>query len=288
MSPVTTRVSPPRISPEVALAPRPPMGAPGADAHRQASFVLGGELDLVLRGLALEGACAEASRVSRYRNQVAASAMAFWSRGWLCRVQALHAVQYGNYVAALPLANAAADCLTAVLTAFETGAAEWIAWLDGGAVALAPADHGMQFAPHHAPPADPVALPGPVVALRQAISILAGPAFAATLLLAGSESSPERVAMTFGDRDFHLALGELVLGWLARLSAFHLEGVLDHPDAFGMSDKAAARAWIAEAAALAAASDRCRLEPVERDGVTRYLVHNWRRQPGGAPRRILL
>lgn len=279
------RVSPPHISADVALAPRPPIGALGADAHRQASFVLGLDLDLVLRGLALEGACAEASRVSRFRNQVAASAMGAWSRGWLCRVQALHAVQSGNYVAALPLVQAAAASLAAVIESFETGAESWTAWLDAGAVALAPADHATEFAPHAAPARETA---GPVATLQQTIATFAEPRFPATLLLAGGESTPERVAMTFGDRDFHLALAELVLGWLAQLSAMHLQAVLDHPGAFGMPDEAAARAIIAETATLASAPGRCHVEVVERDGGPRRLVHNWRRQPGGAPRRILL
>ena len=38
------------------------------------------------------------------------------------------------------------------------------------------------------------------------------------MLLAGSDSAPDHVAMTFGDRDFHVGLAELH-SWLLRLGS---------------------------------------------------------------------
>jgi hypothetical protein len=34
--------------------------------------------------------------------------------------------------------------------------------------------------------------------------------------------------------------------------------------------------------------DRCRIEEVEEGGYKRFLVHNFRRAPSGAPKKILL
>ena len=43
----------------------------------------GRKVELVIEGLNLEGQAAAASTGARYRSQVAASGLVFWSRGWL-------------------------------------------------------------------------------------------------------------------------------------------------------------------------------------------------------------
>src|SRR5690606_36482777 len=96
------RVSPPRVFSGVAHAPRPPAEAGGAaDAHRQARFVLGEELDLVLSILEAEAGIAQDASGSKYRNQLVAVALATWSRAWASRLEALHAVETGNYLTTL-------------------------------------------------------------------------------------------------------------------------------------------------------------------------------------------
>jgi hypothetical protein len=282
------RVAPPRIDPALAGAPRPPAGAPGADAHRQTTFVLGGEVDHILEGLDLEATAARASAGAHYRKQVTAAAMMAWSRSWLARLQALHATQLGNYAAALPLVRAAADYEAASIAMLESEAAEWEEWLATGGVAREPRLHATAYRLHPFRSAETLAAhPGLGRVYREA-SDLAMPHFGATLLVAGSESGPERILATFGDRDFHLGLAELVLGWLAALGEVQLGAIADHPAAIALPDPGAAERWRARAAELIARSDRCRLEVLDTPEGPRTVVQDWRKRPGDAPRRIVL
>ncbi|MCC7364036.1 MAG: hypothetical protein IT303_06660 [Dehalococcoidia bacterium] len=282
------RVSPPRITPDPTPAPKPPMGAPGADAYRQAGFVLGGDTALILDGLTLEGAVAAASADAKHRTQQLAAGMGQWSRSWLCRQQALHAVQSGNYAAAFPLVRAAADYLAAEVALLRTGAAEWQGWLDTGGIAQAPEAHAMEFRLHAFRSAESLASLPELGALYRQASDLALSHFGTTLLLAGNESTPDRVLMTFGDRDFHLGLAELALGFLLTLGAVQGDTLREFEAVFNLPDAAALEAHAASARALAAGRDRCRMETTELGGETRYLVSNWRRQSGAAPKRVLL
>ncbi len=285
----TPRVSPPRIFPVATGAAKPSMAAAGsADAYRQASFVLGADVDAALHGLNVEGSAAEASSGAKFRNQRTASALLMWSRSWLCRLQALHAIQWGNYAAAIPLVRTAADHLAAELALLGADAAEWQQWLDEGGVGNAPADHAMEYRLHAFRSAETLARVPALGAVYRAATDLSLPHFGTALLVAGSDSTAERVLATFGDRDFHLGLAELVLGWLHVLSAEHLRAVLSSEGALGVPAGTDIGTEADALAKLAALPGRCHLELLERDGEQRYLVQNWRRTPGGAPKRILL
>lgn len=282
------RVSPPRITPQVSRSGKPPMSVAGsADSHRQTSFVLGADLDLLLQGLELEGALADAASGSKYRNQRVASALGLWSRAWLNRQQALHAVEWGNYAAAVPLVRAAADYEAAEIYLLRHDASEWQEWLEQGGIALATEDHATEFRLHAFRAAEVLAAHEVLGPLYRAAMDLSMPHFGATLMLCGSESDPDRVAITFGDRDFHLGLAELVTGWLLLLGVAQLEALLEFDAVFPLPDRPAIEKWCL-AARAAARDDRCRVEVVDRDGEKRYLVQNWRRIPGAARKRLLL
>jgi len=286
---VTVRVSPPRVFPRATRAAKPPTDAGGsADAYRQTGFVLGAEVDLVLRGLNLEGAVAEASSGAKYRHQVTAAALGLWSRSWLARLQALHAIEWGNYVAGVSLIRTATDYAASQLYVLGQAAAEWNEWLDQGGIALAPEQHATEFRLHAFRAAEVLAgheILGPVYRAAMDLSM---PHFGSTLLVAGNDSTPERVLMTFGDRDFHLGLSEIVLGWLLLLSVAELEAARAHPEAFGVPDSAELEEFLAAARLAAANPEWCRVETVEIAFEKRYLVQNWRRQPGAAQKRILM
>jgi len=283
------RVSPPRISPVATRAPKPPADASGsADAYRQTTFVLSGEVESVLEGLNLEGAIADASSGSKFRTQKMVAALGLWSRAWLSRLEALHALEWGNYVAAIALVRAAADYQASALYVLRTDAAEWREWLDGGGIALAPDQHATEFRLHAFRAAEVLAaheILGPVYRMTMDLSLSH---FGSTLLVAGNESAPDRVLMTFGDRDFHLALAELNLGWLGQLGMAQVDALAEFDGVFAITDRPRLDAWRAGAAKVVDGPNRCRVETIERDGEKRYLVHNWRREPRSAPKRLLL
>lgn len=283
------RVSPPRVTPVATRAAKPPAEAAGsADAYRQTTFVLGAEVDAILDGLNLEGAIAEASSGSKYRTQRLVAALGLWSRGWLSRLEALHALEWGNYAAAIALVRAAADYQASALYVLRTDAAEWNEWLEAGGIALAPDQHATEFRLHAFRAAEVLAaheILGPVYRTTMDLSLSH---FGSTLLVAGNESAPDRVLMTFGDRDFHVGLAELNLGWLAQLGIAQVDALTEFEGVFAIPERARIETWRSGATRIVEGRDRCRVEAIERDGEKRYLVHNWRREPRSAAKRLLL
>lgn len=283
------RVSPPRVTAGATRAPRPAAGSEGStDAHRQTGFLLGAECDLVVQGLELEGVIASASSGAKSRTQLLAASLGLWSRAWLARLDALHAVEWGNYVSAIALVRAAADYQASMLYVLRNGGAEWQAWLDNGGVSLAPDVHATEFRLHAFRAAEVLAAHetlGPVYRVATDLSLSH---FGSTLLTAGNESGPERVLITFGDRDFHFGLAEICLGWIATLGDSMFGALEEFPAVFTIPDATAVANWRHQTGAVSAEGGRCRVEIVERDGEKRYLVHNWRREPRSAPKRLLL
>lgn len=283
------RVAPPRIFPAATRAGKPPIDAAGsADAYRQTTFVLSKDIDLLLRGFAFESAIAEASSDGKHRTQKMAAGLGLWSRAWLTRLEAMHALEWGNYAAAIALVRAATDYQAGGLYILRDGAAEWNGWLAQGGIAVNAEAHGTEYRLHAFRAAEVLAaheILGPVYRASMDLSLSH---FGSTLLIAGSDSTPDRVLMTFGDRDFHLGLAELVTGWLMLLSVAQLEAAIEFATVFAIPDTTAVESFARDARAAASDTNRCRIEATEVDGEKRYLVHNWRRQPGAAPKRVLL
>jgi len=282
------RVSPPRVFPEAAGAPRPAAGSPGADAHRQAGFVLGNEVDSVLLGLELEGEVAAASAGSKFRTQPTASGLAMWSRSWLSRLEALHAVQCGNYTASFPLLRAAADYEAAGLALLDVSKEEWTEWLAEGGIGLAAAAHATEFKLHAFRSAETLAANPALADVYRIATDLSLPHFGATALLAASESTAERMAVTFGDRDFHLGLAEIALGLLLSLGTIRVAALAAHPAVFAPRQDDAFAKWLAGATKAIDRADRCRVTAHDDDGERRHLIVNWRRTPSAAAKRMLL
>ena len=287
--PKLPRVAPPRIFPAATRSAKPPLDAAGsADAYRQTTFVLGKDIDLLLRGFALESGIAEASSDGKHRTQKMVAGLGLWSRAWLTRLEAMHALEWGNYVAAVALVRAAADYQAGGLYVLRDGAEEWSEWLAQGGIAISADVHATEFRLHAFRAAEVLAsheILGPVYRAATDLSLSH---FGATLLLAGSDSTPERVLMTFGDRDFHLGLAEIITGWLLLLSVAQLEAALEFATVFAVPDEGLLARFNRDAREVASAASRCRIESTELAGDKRYLVHNWRRQPGAASKRLLL
>ncbi len=281
------RVSPPSIHPEAERSSRPPAGSAGSvDAHRQMTFVLGETVDLVLDGLRLESAVAKEAGGSRYRNVAVAALLATGSRSWSARLEALHAIESGAYAAAVPLVASAADHETACVALLADGAAAWQDLFDADGVSDMPEAHATQLS-FGEPPRE-AELPQLLANVRDATQALAMPSPGATLLLTGGESGPGRLAVTFADRDFHMALAELTSGWLLALGIAKVELLLEAGDVLPVPDPEALTRWTSATRRELEEPRRCRIERRDIGGAERFVVENWRRAPTGAVRRIVL
>ncbi len=283
------RVSPPKIFPDATHAAKPPSDPAGpADAFRQTKFMLSDDTEAVLDGLNLEGTLAKAASGSKFRNQRVAAGMAMWSKGWLCRLQALHAVEWGSYTAAPTLVRGAADHLAAQRAVTSISAAEWDEWLASGGVGRAPEQQATAFRLHPFRSAETLAADPDLGLLYRAAMDLSMPHFGSTALLAAAESDEERVLVTFGDRDYHQGLAELLLGWLLKLGLAHVAAVSEEDSPFPAAEQEQCAAWIKRAQTILQRADRCSMSLLEVDGEQRWLIQHWRRGPTAVPKRVLL
>ena len=124
----------------------------------------------------------------------------------------------------------------------------------------------------------------------RAASDLGRPNFGATLLLTGPESNNARLAYTFADASFHCAWAEIELGWLLRLCERQLAVAGHMRNVFNVTDETHRdiAAYARRVQETLDNASRARLEEVDDDNMKRWLVHNFRRQPSGAPKKWLL
>ena len=215
-----------------------------------------------------------------------AALLATGSRAWLSRLHALHAVEWGAYAAAAPLIAAAAE-QEAACAALLLDDPAWRDWLDADGLGDLHDEHATQYA-LGTPPDHGDATPPLLADVRDAARALAAPSPGASVLLAGGESGAGRLAVTFGDRDFHVALAELTTGWLLALGVVKVELLAQAGDVLPIAHPEALTRWARAARRELEAPRRCRIDRREVGGVERYVVENWRRAPSGAARRIVL
>lgn len=259
------------------------------DAYRQTQFLLGRDLDLFGRLMNLQLRIVADSHHSRYRTHPLAALMGLWSRAFLYMADACALATHGGYASCLPLLRAASECVAAQDQLRREEMDQFLGWL---AATLKPhkvhkaleVELGSYFA------GDALASDERLRSIYRPASDLGRPNFGATLLQVGPESSSQRLALTFGDRAFHLGWAELVLGWLLALAERQLHVALAAEGIFALSDevRAAYGSLAAEVDAALDHPDRCRLEEVEEENFKRYLVHNFRRTSGSAPKKVLL
>ncbi|MGE0686870.1 MAG: hypothetical protein AB7P33_09015, partial [Dehalococcoidia bacterium] len=127
-------------------------------------------------------------------------------------------------------------------------------------------------------------------AVYRASADLARPNFGASLLQVAPESNNQRLAIAFADSAFHLGWAELHLGWLLALTARQVRVIVDADTIFPVSDERRAEYADLQAAVDSAltSTDRCRIEEVREGSDRRYLVHDFRRNSSGSPKKVLL
>lgn len=287
--PLEKRVTPIAAPGEYVLPSRAEAGT-AQDAFRQAQYVIGPEMDLFARAMNLQVRIAkEAFPFSRNRTHELTAIAGLWSRVYLYLSDALLLTLRGSYAATLPLVRSAAECIAAQegLRAGEIDL--YRQWL---ATTLQPDDRfkafefelGRYFA------GEVLASDATLRAVYRPAADLGRPSFGATMLQSGPESNMRMVNLAFADTTFHQAFTELTGGWLLALAARQLRVLVDAEGIVPVSDdvRAAYASLQAQVDAALARDDRCRIEEVADGNSRRYIVHNFRRQGSGTPKKIIL
>jgi hypothetical protein len=276
--------------PERYLLPEKPAHQSAQDAHRQTSFVLAPDLKLFEAGMNLQLRIVRASLHSSYRKHPYSGLIGLWSRTYLLLADGALLATRASYGSCAPLVRLACQCIAAQRQLTGAGMMDaYLRWLARG---FRPneAHKAVDFGLGSFDASDALSRDEALGAVYRPASELNRPAFGATLLLAGPESNHQRLALTFADTTFHVGWAEIVLGWLLRLCERQFAVAVDAGAIFAIDD-AIRKQYGPFAASVGDAlsrNDRCRIEELPGDGPHRFLVHNFRRSPGGAPKKVLL
>lgn len=284
------RVSPIQ-SPDAYRLPARPENAPDQvlDAFRQTHFLLGGDLTLFAEAMDLQLRLVKDAYPSKYRTHALAAIAGLWSRAYFYLADSMLLATRGSYISTLPLVRAACEAIAAE-DALRAGAGEEHSiWLT---TTLKPNEpfKAFEFELGRFFSGETLASDPVLRSVYRPVSDLGRPNFGATLLQVAPESNNLRLAISFADASFHLGWSEIVVGWLLALAARQLRVAVDAEGVFPISDEArSAYSDIQRRTSLALSrDDRCSIEEVSDADTRRYLVHNFRRSAGAAPKKIVL
>ena len=269
--------------------PDAPAPATAQDAYRQTQFVLGADLQAFSDGMNLQLRVLHDSSHSRYRTHEYAAVVSTWSRAYSALADACLLVGRGSYASAVNVVRTACELIAAEYQLQHEEMGEYVGWLLGH---LKPdEDHkALDVGLGHYFAGTTLAADEQLRLVYRASSDLGRPNFGATLLKTAPESNNLRLAYTFADTTFHVAWAEIELGWLLRLCERQLAVAVHMPGVFNITQEThdAYAAYARRVDELLANKGRARIEEVEADGFRSWLVQNFRRQPSGAPKKILL
>ena len=276
---------------EFRLPGKPDEGA-GSDVHdayRQTSFVLRDDLSLFGEGMALQLRILNDSSHSRYRTHLYAAIVGSWSRAYGALADACLLVTRGSYATVPNLVRSACELIAVQYQLHREEQGEFIAWMLGHL--RADEEHrAFDVGMGHYFAGSTLAADDGLRNVYRPASDLGRPNFGATLFAVGPESNNARLAYAFDDHAFHVAWAEIELGWLIALCERQIAVATHMPDVFNITPEVhdAYVSYRERARVHLSNASRARIEEVESDGFRRWLVHNVRRQPSGAPKKILL
>jgi hypothetical protein len=254
-------------------------------APREVRFLLGDDLALFERGMNLELRIVMDSRAGRYRTHALAALLGLWSRSFSCRAGACALMVRGGYVSCLPLLRAACDCIGAQRGLAGGELDEFTAWLEAMGQSREHAALDIGLGRYRA--GSMLAADSRLGALYRVATDLCMTHFGSTLLQVAPESDLRNISIAFADASFHLGWAELIAGWLLELVRGQLEAAVAAGSSFAVSAQVKDELTVLSQG-VAEALGRPDRSWVEELGDGRYLFHNFRRQAGGAPRRLLL
>jgi len=260
------------------------------DAYRQTQFVLGSDLRLFGEGMTLQLRILNDSSHSRYRTHAYAAVAGAWARAYSAMADACLLVTRGSYASVPNLVRGACELIAAEYQLHHEEMPEFVGWMLGH---LKPDEEHKAFdvGLGHYFAGTTLAADQQLRAVYRAASDLGRPNFGATLLEIGPESNNTRLAYTFDDASFHVGWAEIELGWLLRLCERQLAVAAHMRDVLNITDEthAAVATYARRVQDALDNKSRARIDEVESaDGLKRWLIHNFRRQPSAAPKKMLL
>jgi hypothetical protein len=218
------------------------------------------------------------------RTPAAAAILSFWSRTFSHLADARTLVSLGSYASCAPLLRSALDCLAVQRGLVRDGFGEYEEWLEG-AIAQARARNALAFDLGRYRAASVLAEDERLGPLYRLLTDLSMPHFGSTAFQTGSDSNLQKLSLSFGDSAFHLGWAELIMGWLLMLCGAQLQTVVAAaPIAVTEGLSADIENMASDMKPAIEGDRRCYVEEVE----GRFLFHNFRRKPGGVPRRLIL
>ncbi len=269
--------------PERYIAPSKPSTASPAvqDAYRQTGFLLGDDLLLFERAMNLQLAIVAANR--KARTPAAGAMLSFWSRTFSHLADVCTLVSLGSYSSCAPLLRSALDCIAVQRGLVRDGFGEYEEWLEG-AISQAKAQNALAFDLGRYRAASVLAEDERLGPLYRLLTDLSMPHFGATAFQIGSDSNLQKLSLSFGDSAFHLGWAELIMGWLLVLCEAQLQTVVAAGPIVTEGLSADIDDLAHDTKSAIESDRRCYVEEVE----GRFLFHNFRRKPGGVPRRLIL
>lgn len=283
------RVAPVIFPPVWTLPARPDAPPQAVDAFRQTEFGLRPDLRLLERGLNLQLRVVADSYPASHRTMPAAAFQLYWSRLFQALSDAALLLTRGSYASVPAIVRTACECFAA---AAQLGGDEHEMFLAFLAHAFQPDEtrHATSIGRGSYLAGGTLAAVPALGAVFRAASELSRPSLGATFLAVAPESNRQMLAVLFADQSFHHGWAQLELGWLLMLCSVVLGSVAadGSPLHVEAETRAAIDALLPEIERALADPQRCRIEEIEEHGERRFLIHNFRRQPGGAPKKLLL
>jgi len=270
--------------PERYMLPSKPSAAPLSvqDAYRQTGFLLGEDLVLFERAMNLQLAIVALN--AKARTAEAAAMLSFWSRAYSHLADACTLLTLGSYTSCPPLLRSALDCIAVQRGLIRDGFGEYEAWLER-AISQSRTHAALAYDLGRYRAASVLADDQRLGPLYRLLTDLTMPHFGATALQTAPDSNLQKLSLSFGDQAFHLAWAELTMGWLLLLCDLQLDTAASC-DSIKVSAEATAGItnYARDVEQVLKSRRRCYVE--EADG--RFLFCNFRRKPGGVPRRVIL
>ena len=279
------------VPPQPPALPRPDDAQPKnvRDAFRECTFALAPEIAWLHEALTLQHGIVGASVGRPYRNHRYAAALLLWSRLYVAEVELLRATAWAAYAVCPPLIRSSLEWLAAEQAVVGEEFHEFEAWL-AGALAMEREHTALDVGMGQYMAGQEIAMSPDLGPVYRAAAELARPHFGASLVQGAPESNRERIAINWADQAFHFGWAQLLFGWQMLLHDRQLRFAIGR-DLFAVEADQRERyhRLAREAETLLAQRDRCRIEWITApNGAHRLLIHNFRRRPGGAPKRLLL